>query len=67
MIGIDDRLVLMILISRLPLLLAKAKQASSVTAADQSLGSVMGSNSSSFELFGWFSSVILQKSAIAEV
>gem|GEM_PF-6167810 len=39
--------VLMILISRLPLLLASAKHASSVTADDQSLRSVTGSNSSS--------------------
>lgn len=40
----------MILTSRLPLLLASAKQASSVTAADQSLVSVRQSQFSSSEL-----------------
>lgn len=41
-------LVLMILTNCLPLLLASAKQANSVSAADQSLGSVIGSNGSSW-------------------
>ncbi|MEH2452922.1 MAG: hypothetical protein V7K20_16970 [Nostoc sp.] len=51
--------MLIILTNRLPLLLANTKQANSVSAADQSLGSVTGSNSSSSELFDWLSSVML--------